>query len=408
MLHGPLHDRLTRAAATVAAVAACLFAAPGTEAAWADAAQVTVTPPGGRAQTLSLAALAGGEDVVERGYVLRSNGGESSTVLTGFSPAAILDAAGADPYGFSYLEVQCPAGGSVLLSRHQALDPGAFADGPPVLYTTPAGTGFLRPSSGPGDLNATDSFVAPQGIALVLRRDSSLLVRIESSTVRTRPGQPVDFDAIVERAGSGERLSYSWYFDDGHSASGSRARHSFAKRGSYDVVVGVTTPGDRAGASAVVTIQVGAPLSGPDREGGGRNRDAAAPDHGAATGTRGAVPPGPGSGRGIGPVPPDTRPAAALSVRRDRTDTPLHKAEWESAGEPIVGELVSAVVPVDEEKLVAARRGQLENEGEGAGLPGAALGLLVTAGLLGAGALAESRGALRSLSDNKTPQGGQR
>jgi len=397
MLHGPLHDRLIGTAA-VLALAVCLLAGPGIDAARADDAQVTVTSPGGNEQTLSLAALAGGEDIVERGYALRSSAGESATVLTGFSLAAILDAAGADPYGFSYLEVQRPAGGSVLLSRHQALDPQAFADGPPVLYATATGTGFLRPSSGPGDLNATDSFVAPQGVALVLRKDSPLLVEIESSTLRTRPGQPVGFDAIVERAGSGEQLSYSWYFDDGHSASGAHARHSFAKRGSYDVVVGVTTPGDRAGTSAVVTIQVGAPLSGPDRKGGGRNRDAAAPDHGVAHGTRGAVPPGPSGGR-VGHAPPDTRPSAALSVRRGTTDAPLHKTERESAaGEPVEGELVSAVVPVDgREKLVEARSGQIENDDGGSGLPGAALGLLVTAGLLGAGALAETHGAFSLL-----------
>ncbi|HEX6753032.1 MAG TPA: PKD domain-containing protein [Solirubrobacterales bacterium] len=346
----------------------------------ADDAQVTVATAGGEQRTLSLAALAGGEDVVERGYVLRSSGGEGSVVVTGFSLAAILAAAEADPYGFSYLEVQRPAGGSVLLSRHQALDPAAFADGPAALYATAAGTGFLRPSSGPGDLNATDSFVAPQGIALVLRRDSPLLVEVESSTLRTRPGQPVDFDAIVERAGSGEQLSFSWYFDDGHSASGATATHSFAKRGSYDVVVGVTTPGDRAGASAVVTIQVGAPLSGPDRKGGGRNRDAAAPDHGAATGTRGAVPPG---------------PSGASSERH----------EGSPAEEPVEGELVSSVAPIDAGKSVAARRGQLEDDGESAGLPGAALGLLVTAGLLAIGALAELRGDFLGHIPRKSPQG---
>ena len=60
--------------------------------------------------------------------------------------------------------MQRPAGGAVLLSRDQALDPGAFATGPPVVYATGTGTGFLRPSAGTGDLNAGDSFDAPQGI----------------------------------------------------------------------------------------------------------------------------------------------------------------------------------------------------------------------------------------------------
>ena len=131
--------------------------------------------------------------MVDRAYALRSGEGESTETVTGFSLAAILDAAGADPYGFSYLEVQRPAGGAVLLSRHQALDPGAFAEGPPVVYATAAGTAFLRPSSGAGDLNATDSFEAPQGVTVVLRKGSPLRVRAQASTLRTRPGKPVDF-----------------------------------------------------------------------------------------------------------------------------------------------------------------------------------------------------------------------
>jgi PKD domain-containing protein len=371
MLHRHLHHLLSRAAIAAAAVALCSLAMPGLSAARADDAQVTVTTPGGEQRTLSLAALAGGEDVVGHVYALRTAEGESERIVTGFSLAAVLEAAGADPYGFSYLEVQRPAGGSVLLSRHQALDPGAFEDGSPVIYATATGTGFLRPSTGEGDANASDSFEAPQGIALVLRKDSPLLVEVEASPVRTRPGRPVQFTAVVERAGAGERLTYSWYFDDGHSASGASARHSFARRGSYDVVLGVTTPGDRAGASAVVNIQVGAPLSGPDRKGGGRARDADVPDHGAAAGTLGAVPPGP-----------------AAAPHGSNTDTALHEA---AAGEAVVGELVNATTPIDAAQPVAARRGSLEDGGEGTGLPGAALGLLVTVGLLGAGAVVELR-----------------
>src|SRR5262249_48915067 len=150
--------------------------------------------------------------------------------------------------------------------------------------------------------------------------------------------------------------------------------HSFAERGSYDVVVGVTTPGDRAGASAVVTIQVGAPLSGPDRKGGGRRHETTAPDHGAAAGTHGAVPPGPAaalSGGGVGVAPPDTRPAAALSVRRSNTDTA--QRDEAPAGTVVAGELVSSTGAVDAVEPVAARSGQLEGDSKGASLPGEAL-----------------------------------
>ncbi len=400
MLRDLLHDRVGASHAALAMTAFLVAMATGgglASTARADDAQVTVVATGGNQQTLSLAALAGSEDVVERPYVLRSAEGESTQTVTGLSLDALLTAAGADPYGFSYLEVQRPAGGSVLLSRQQALDPGAFAEGPPVVYATATGSGFLRPSTGEADLNATDAFEAPQGITVVLRRGEPLRVRAQAAPLRTRAGKPVAFEAVVDRAGAGEQLEYSWYFDDGHSAAGPQARHSFARRGSYDVVVGVTAPGDRAGASAVVTIQVGAPLSGPDRKGGGRRHQAMAPDHGAVAGTRGAVPPGSGGGGGrrVGGAPSDTRPEAALSVRRGTTGAPLHKpGRGSGAGEPIVGELVSAVTPIGaEKKLVGARSGRLESGGGGGPrLPGAALGLIVTAGLLGAGALVEARG----------------
>ncbi len=368
MLLGLLLDRLSgsRIALAVAALIVVAMAGGGLAgSARADDAQVTIALPGGARQTLSLIALAGSDDVVDRSYLLRSSQGESTTTVTGFSLAAILEAAGAEPFGFSYLEVQRPAGGAVLLSRHQALDPGAFAEGPPVLYATAGGTGFVRPSGNEEDLNANDSFTAPQGVTVVLQKGSPLHIRARASTVRARVGKTVSFNAVVDGAGSGEQLEYSWYFDDGHSASGPEASHSFARRGSFDVVVGVTTPGDRAGTSAVVSIQVGAPLSGPDRKGGGSRHEAAAPDHGAVAGTHGAVPPGPASASygkgGVGPV--------------------------------VSGELVRAAGPIDAAKpnLPGARTGQLDANGGGGGVPEVAIGLFVTAGLLGLGALIEAR-----------------
>lgn len=381
MFHRLLHDRLSSALAGVAAavVAAALALPPAS--ARADDAQVTVVSPGGNARTLSLAALAGSEDVVDHAYALRTAAGPGELSVTGFSLAAIVDAAGADPYAFSYAEVQRPAGGSVLLSREQALDLGAFGDGPAVVYATEAGTGFLRPQTSGEDLNADDSFEAPQGVTLVLRKGKPLRVEIETSTRRTRPGEKISFEAVVKRAGAGEPLTYSWYFDDGGSASGPSAAHSFAKRGSYDVVLGVTTPGDEAGTSAVVTIQVGPPLSGPDRKGGGVLHDETAPDHGAAAGTS-----------GFGVAPTDTQRGRRPRVRRGNADTARHE---NAAGERVAGELVSATVPVEAAKPLAARSGQLESNGEGGGIPETALGVLITAGLLGAGALFETRSLRR-------------
>ncbi len=387
MLHGQLLNRLLIAAGAVAAVA---LAAPGIDAARADAAQVTVVSPGGVPKTLSLEALAGSEDVHGRSYVLRGSSGESTQVISGFSLAALLEAAGADPFSFSYLEVQRPAGGSVLLSSDQARDEGTFPDGPPVVYATAAGTGFLRPSSSAGDLNAGDSFEAPQGVTIALRKGSPLRVRAEASTLETRPGEPVEFTAAAEGAGAGETFAYSWHFDDGGSAAGGSATHSFARRGSYDVVVGVTTPSDSTGASAVVRVQVGPPLQGPDRKGGGTSRDAKAPDHGAATGG--------GGGGGASRTPTSSLSPLHGRAEQKRQPRPAPTPQKAPRGELVSGELLSAITsPQSKPKASpAARRGNLDGEESGgSSLPKAALGLLFTAGLLGAGALTEARSLLR-------------
>jgi hypothetical protein len=388
MLHRQLLDRFLIAAAALAVWALALVAA---EPARANAAQATVIAPGGGQQTLSLDALAGGEDVLARDYALRAGEGSSSQVVTGFSLAALLEAAGADPYAFSYLEVQRPAGGAVPLSRHQALEPGAFPDGPPVVYETTSGTAFLRPSSGTDDLNAGDSFEAPQGVTIVLRKGSPLRVSASASTLWTRPGDAVRFSSAVEGAGAGERLAYSWYFDDGASATGAEASHSFARRGSYDVVVGVTAPGDDTGASAVVTVQVGPPLAGPDQKGGGVRRDRQAPDHGAATAAGGG-----GAAPQIGGAPAEGADPAATPPRSPEPERAAATSQA-PAGARISGRLLRAPAAATPEprEQPGARTGSLDGEeSDGPGLPDAALGLLITAGLLGLGALGETRSLL--------------
>jgi hypothetical protein len=386
MLHRQLLDRLLIATAIAAAWA---LAAPGLQAARADTAQVTVVSPSGTPKSLSLEALAGGEDVAERSYVVRGGDSESTQVVTGFSLAALVEAAGADPFGFSRLEVQRPGGGSVLLSNDQALDGEGFADGPPVVYPTATGTGFLRPSTGPDDLNASDSFESPLGVVIVLKKGSSLRVQMEASALKTRPGKPVTFTAEAEGVEAGETVTYSWDFDDGGSAAG--ATHRFTRRGSYDVLVGVTTPGDSTGTTAKVTIQVGPPLAGPDRKGGGKRLEADAPDHGAATGAGGT-----GSVTGV----PTTESSVGSSPTAPTAETlPSRKAAKPArpapAGEQVSGELLSLTAPAESAppaQQPGARAGSPDGEDAGdSGLSGAALGLLITGGLLGAGALTETR-----------------
>ncbi len=381
-------------AAVGLALLAALLLASGARA---DTAQVTVVSPGGAEQTLALEALAGSEDVVDRAYVVRGSTGEATEQVSGFSLAKLIDAAGADPFSFSYLEVQRPGGGAVQVSRHQALESGAFADGPPVVYAAAGGTGFLRPSNGEGDLNADDSFVVPQGLRVVLRKGTPLVVKAKASTLKTKPGKPVRFSAVVEQAGAGEQLSFSWTFDDGKSAEGAEVSHKFTERGSYKVVLGVTSPGNEAGSAAVVTIQVGAPIAGPDRKGGGRNETKDAPDHGAAAGPSTGT--GTGGSSGLPAAPPSSyEPPVSSPVPTPEAaaETPLEPTP-EPEGEEVSGELLTsaASAPPEQGPQAEARRGSLQNDGEsggGGGLPAAAWGGLATLGLLGLGGLLEARG----------------
>jgi hypothetical protein len=385
------------------------------EAALADSPQVTIVTPGGAQHTLSLEALAGSEDVVGRSYALRSPEGESTLAVTGFSIAALLEAAGVDPYGFSYVEVQRPGGGAVQLSRAQAIEAGAFAEGPPAIYSTGAGTGFLRPSAGPEDDNAADSFQSPAGLTIVMRKGASLQVRVEATPRRTSAGKKVSFRAVVERAGSGEALSYSWYFDDGNSGEGETATHSFAEPGSYSVVVGVTAAGEDTGTSAVVRIQVGkAPEGGPDRKGGGHNESAGAPDHGAADGPSGPASPSAGvpttgpEAPAVVPAPtPESTPAPTPEPERHepkpnpaKESHPKNKTKPDPTPQPtgdlVTGELLATNVEAPPpaatpKRQAAARTGTPHADGGGSGgVPGAAWGLGAVVALLGIGALSEA------------------
>jgi len=408
-------SRPTGRLATLTAAALALLAIGPLTAAHAAAPQVTLVTPSGAQHTLSLEALAGTEDLVDQAYPVRSEAGETSATVTGFSIAALLDAANIDPYGFSYLEVRQPGGGAVQLSNAQAL-----AEPPPVVYATPTGTAFLRPSSGTSDYNATDGFEAPQGLTIALRKGASLQVRLDAAPRKTTVGTKVRFHAIVERAGSGEELNYHWYFDDGNSAEGESVEHAYAKPGSYSIVVGVKAAGEDTGTSAVVRIQVGEPAKGgPNREGGGTNKAQGAPDHGAAEGESGEAPSEVPTGSnlsvagsdvggtlpsqqrgGSSRVPPTSREPKRHSTPKskpDRAPANVGAPERLPTGEEVSGELISGEVEAKPEavappKQVAARTGtpQPAGPGGGGGVPTAAWGIGAVVALLAGGALVEA------------------
>jgi PKD repeat protein len=66
------------------------------------------------------------------------------------------------------------------------------------------------------------------------------------------PPLDVAFDASESRAGSSGILTYRWDFDDGTTAAGETATHTFEQKGTYDVVLTVTDNDGRTGTSTIV------------------------------------------------------------------------------------------------------------------------------------------------------------
>ena len=211
-------------------------------------AQVTVVSPGGAQQTLSLDALAGSEDVSDRPYAVRSGAGESTQTVTGFSLAALLDAAGADPYS-----LLLPRSAAAGRRRRPAQPPpgarpGAFAEGRRSSTRPRPAPASCGPSGGAGDAQrrgllrgaAGADHRPPQG-----RLDAGAGGGVARQDAARRAGRA---SSATSNAPAPARSSPT----PGTSTTATRRaapkpRHSFAKPGSYDVVVGVTSARRRNG-----------------------------------------------------------------------------------------------------------------------------------------------------------------
>lgn len=411
------HQLLSRPLLALLAAVVVLGAAP----ALASASSVQITPVKGAPVTLNLDQMPTPPDVNGQVYTLRSDSGERQVTVSGYSLAALIDAAGLDPILIGYLEIPRPAGGSLLLSRQQATMPGVFPEGLPVVFRDDQGIHLLRPSAGGTDFNEADLISLPTGSTLAIQARSGTLVQIRASASKrkVKVGEEVSFTATLDRAASGEDVEISWYFDDGSSAKGSETKHRFRQPGLYDVVVGATTASDRVGASATVTVRVGEPVKqGPKRRGGGTNREKNAPDSGASQGASGSNGgPGPSSAPspGYSPAPsytsppPDpgySPPTPAPQPQPQPKPEKKQPVAPEPKGDQIAGELLAATDILDkpltateaetsnsaEKPPVAARTGSADPVQGGGGISGAALGIGAALAMFGLGGLLEARG----------------
>jgi hypothetical protein len=323
------------------------------------------------------------DDVRDRSYTMRdSSGGSSSITVSGASLPMLLRSAGIDPLSFTFLQIDRPAGGSVFLTRRQATDAKAFEEGPPLVFANGSGFHFIRPSAGPGDNNAGDRIDDHGELVVALRTGTLIDVDARASRDRARPRTAITFKAAVARAAAGERLNYSWYFDDGSSAKGPEVTHSFARTGTYDVVVGVTSADDDVGGSSVVSVRVGKRAAGPRRKGGGTNRDALAPDSGVAS--------------AVGAATSATTRGRERSTNRGRRRT---RQRNDTSNERVSGTLLasldSSAATNLTGRLTAARTGSGEEHDPGA-IPASVWAILAALVLFGGGAWSELRTRARS------------
>ncbi len=68
-------------------------------------------------------------------------------------------------------------------------------------------------------------------------------------------GSPVSFDADCSTDPDGDALSYAWDFDDGGSASGETAVHTFVMAGSYNVSLSVNDGEDSDAVTNTITVE---------------------------------------------------------------------------------------------------------------------------------------------------------
>ncbi|HEX2160451.1 MAG TPA: PKD domain-containing protein [Thermoleophilaceae bacterium] len=333
---------------------------------------------------------------------VRQPDGSMTTVqiVDGISIYSLLEKAGVQS-GYDAVEfVRADGTGKVRLTREQVegvWPPGIFADddtGAVMFIGAP-------PREGVDYVQARDYFEL-DGAALELTQlEDDVEVEVDASRTRIEAGESVEFTVEVEPEGN---YRYNWTFEPGVGSkdAGKTVTHRFKKAGRYKVAVGVYTAADEehSAGDGGITIQVGDPReSDKNREGGGDNGAAAAPDSGAATGSDGAAaytpsytpsytPPAPSTP--VTPTPPTSPPTLT-------PDPPKRPDIATSSGTTVEGNLLAdASDPpsnILESAARAARDGNPRDDeaNHGGGVPEAALSVAGALALLGLGAGIETR-----------------
>jgi PKD domain len=380
----------------VLGVLVCAAVLAGSASAEFPGTEVTIVSPEGKQEFVLLNQIAVPENYGT--YPIRNRNGSTTNEIVakgdGVSVRQLLEEKNLDTT-YGAVEIERPDGTTLVLDK----DDVNSANYSPTFYVKNGQLWFLRPSTGVDDYNAGDNFIVPNQAAVRLTQTPAALeVTVEASRRKIEPGESVTFTATVEGGPANAEYSYTWDFDDGKRLPDGRRRvtHAFAEAGTFEVLVTAKIVGELRSDPGVVKIQVGdEQQSDKDREGGGDNGAAAAPDSGAVTGSDGAAPytpsytPPPVTSTPVPPTPPTPTPAPPKPAKPPAIAT---------SGTTVEGNLLADVgdpppSSILESAARAARDGNpKEDDGpDGAGVPEAALSIAGVLALLGLGAGIETR-----------------
>lgn len=241
---------------------------------------------GGATTFVSAADIDAHEDLDRADVTVRLAGGAQTrfTRPPALSLNALLVLAGLNPATVGYVAVARPNGSLVQLRGEDLAAAAASPDGPPAFWIDDTSTHFLRTARDDTDVNATDSVATVSGQPLTVDVHAGALIAVTATATptSTNAGTPVTLTASAD-ASAGD-LTYTWDLGDGTTATGATVTHAYATAGRYQPHVVVAGPGDSGGASAPVTLTIGAAPApaGEAKTTGGGTRD---PQDAAATGT---------------------------------------------------------------------------------------------------------------------------
>src|SRR5689334_16368645 len=207
-------------------VAVLLLALPAGSVAATDSGVVLHLP--GRTEGIPADKLPP-HDVPTKTYTIRGEKGSRQVTHSGISMTALFNSVGANVAEYKFLQIRRPD------LSYMYLPPDTEAI---VFVDSDHSVHFLRPlkKGDKTDKNATDVFKLDPGKPLVMtgRTGKALVVTLTASDTQPEKGKEVTFSAVVSNPPKNAKLTYTWRFGDGTTASGQNVKHTYDSTGRYN------------------------------------------------------------------------------------------------------------------------------------------------------------------------------